>query len=94
MKDLPFSRDTVVNDRPCILREGIPDQRHSVTVVWRQMIAYDLTPPPTMSTALVVRTRALIMESWETMDWTVLRALADLIDAKIVFLTCLSTSAE
>ena len=33
-EDLPFSRDTVINDRPGILGEGIPDHSHSVAVVW------------------------------------------------------------
>ena len=58
------------------------------------MATHTLTPPPIMSTALVVPTREVIKGSLKIIDSTTLRALSDLIEAKIAFFISWSTSAE
>lgn len=45
-----------------------------------------MTPPPTISTALVVPTRAVIRGFWKITDSTAFRAFSDLVEARMVFL--------
>lgn len=86
MNDLPICSNTVVNNRPGFLREGIPNYQCSVMQSEGDMFTYDLKPPPTISTALVVPTKALIKGSRKITDSTAFRSLSDLVEAKMAFL--------
>ena len=66
--------------------------RDLATHGWR--IAYALTPPPTISTALVVPTKELINGSRKIADSTTLRASSDVVESKIAFFRAWSISAE
>jgi hypothetical protein len=57
-------------------------------------MTHALTPPPIISTALVVPTRELIKGTLKIIDSTALRASSEIIEAKIAFFISESISAE